>query len=223
MIMATMTKGPGTYLRAHSQRTTCFFHFHPPPRLYPDLAFMSRHIKSTSDPRLEAEAFLLEPVIDFLRGYSRITKSRHALMNAEIVLQYEIDRLLVARERVLEAFTFTVESDSSTSRSPASSRHHRRRKLHYAEAEVDEDEYGDEPPRGRSRWRFGPPGTAPDYSARLTVAAATSSADENGECQKTHHASAAHYSQRRHTKVACCPSLHLSPTIKLSHIGHLCI
>lgn len=122
---------------------------------------MSRPSTKTN-PRLEAEAFLLKPVIEFLRGYSKITEHQPALLNAELVLQDEINGLLAARDRVLEAFYYTVEHDGSGRLSPDTHSHH------YQDS--NRGELGvDYPPRGRSRWRFGPPGTAPDYSGRQST------------------------------------------------------
>lgn len=119
---------------------------------------MSRSTKTS--PRLEAESFLLKPVIEFLRGYSKITEHQPALLNAEIVLQDEIDGLLAACDRVLEAFYYTVEHDRRLS--PDTRSHH------YQDSNRGEVVM-DYPPRGRSRWRFGPPGTAPDYSGRQST------------------------------------------------------
>lgn len=120
---------------------------------------MSHPIRT--DPRLEAEAFLLKPVIEFLRGFSKITGHQPALLNAEVVLQDEIDNLLAARDRVLEAFHYTVEDERSPS--PEARSPHPSQNDDHCELDVDN------PPRGRSRWRFGPPGTAPDYSDLLTT------------------------------------------------------
>lgn len=61
---------------------------------------------------LDAENFLLEPVVEYLRGYKKITSSQEALMNAEEVLHNEIKVILAARDRVLDAFRWTVDYNS---------------------------------------------------------------------------------------------------------------
>lgn len=134
-----------------------------------------------NDHRLEAEAFLLKPVIEFLRGYTKITRSAPALLNAEDVLQEEIDNLLSARIRVLEAFSHTVESEED----PDS---------RYCQEDSDDDN----PPRGRSRWRFGPPGSAPDYKCRSITPIAGNGARNRRE---SHTHSEHTLSQSRHKEV----------------------
>jgi len=61
---------------------------------------------------LDAENFLLEPVIEYLRGYKKITNCQDVIAKADEVVRNETKVILAARERVLDAFRSTVEDNS---------------------------------------------------------------------------------------------------------------
>lgn len=98
-------------LQQHKTLPLAFFKKVPPDT---ELSLVVSHMHDTknSGRALDAETFLLQPVIEYLRGYKKITDCEEVLMNAEEVLRHETKAILAARERVLDAFRDTVDHNS---------------------------------------------------------------------------------------------------------------